>query len=71
MHVPTYVTKPRAPGPERRLDLDRILAEEEAIAPQRHEVDPVIEHFAETAVDHEVDDAELDAIIERRRAVND
>ena len=71
VHVPTYVTKPRAPGPERRLDLDRILAEEEAIAPQRHEVDPVIEHFAETAVDHEVDDAELDAIIERRRAVND
>ena len=71
VHVPTYVTKPRAPGPDRRLDLDRILAEEEAIALQRHEVDPVIEHFAETTVDHEVDDAELDAIIERRRAVND
>jgi hypothetical protein len=71
VHVPTYVTKPRAPGPERRLDLDRILAEETAVAPPRDTVDPVIEHYAEMAGPHEADDEEIDAIIERRRAVND
>jgi Ca2+/Na+ antiporter len=71
VHVPTYVTKPRAPGPERRLDVDRILAEETAVAPPRDTMDPVIEHYAEAAVAHEREDEEIDAIIERRRAVND
>ena len=71
VHVPTYVTKPRAPGPERRLDLDRILAEETAVAPSREIVDPVIEHFVESSAPHDREDEEIDAIIERRRAVND